>query len=291
MSVQLYVSNLPEGATEAKLGELFAPVGEVQQVTFLERYQTGELWNRAIVDLEVSSDDGTLPQGFWDQYNGHEFGDPYLVVTPATMERGPEAPYPTPEEWDKAHEIAKVLGETKRGVRFQIAMVIRFCGEGFAQRMVDEAIAIEEAGGMLVGDGSRPRTRGGIFFYLVRGYVRGSTARAIFRALKRYTRQEIAQRTAKQQSQEQQGAAPVQEEAHPEPVAEPAEVQSPENGLDVARRQLEELRQTNEAAQARLEAVKAGKAKEATGVLSLIKKVMDTSREIEQLIEKYPELG
>jgi len=292
VSVWLYVSNLPEGVTEGQLGQLFASAGTVQAVTFLKHPETGAVLRKALVELAVHGDEDRLPRDFWDRFNGHEFGDPYLIVTPANLASGARPLRLTPEERALAQEIARTLGETAKNAKRQIVSIIHYCGEAFARRVLDEALAIEEAGGMLVSDGSRRRTKGGVYFYLVRGYVRGDVMRAIFYTCREPERRRAAQKAAEQQREESRETAPPQAEPQPVPEAESVKVPAPapEVDLDAVRQQLEELRRVHQAAQAQLEAVKAGKAQGATGVLSLIKQVMDTSREIDRLIEQYPEL-
>jgi hypothetical protein len=64
--------------------------------------------------------------------------------------------------------IAKQLGETEAGPRQQVARVVKHLGPEQALAFLHEALAIEESGGLMLPDGSRRRTPGGVFFYLVR---------------------------------------------------------------------------------------------------------------------------
>jgi hypothetical protein len=64
--------------------------------------------------------------------------------------------------------IAKQLGETEAGPRQQLAMVVKQLGPEQALAFLDETLAIEANGGLMLPDGSRRRTPGGVFFYLVR---------------------------------------------------------------------------------------------------------------------------
>lgn len=64
--------------------------------------------------------------------------------------------------------IAKQLGETEAGPLQQIARVVKQLGPEQALAFLHEALAIEESGGLMLPDGSRRRTPGGVFFYLVR---------------------------------------------------------------------------------------------------------------------------
>jgi hypothetical protein len=67
--------------------------------------------------------------------------------------------------------IAEALGETKSGPLTQIKLIIKLCGEDFAYKLLQEAQTIYAEGGMLTSNGERPRTLGGIYFYLARQQV------------------------------------------------------------------------------------------------------------------------
>ncbi len=75
-----------------------------------------------------------------------------------------------------AATIAAQLGETAPGARATIWRAVRTIGPERAQAFVTQAQEIETNGDMLIPDGSRERTLGGIFFYLVRTQVTGDAA-------------------------------------------------------------------------------------------------------------------
>jgi hypothetical protein len=62
--------------------------------------------------------------------------------------------------------IAERLGETEQGPRDQIWRIIRALGRTQTVALLEETLRIEAAGGMLLADGSRRRTPGGVFFHL-----------------------------------------------------------------------------------------------------------------------------
>ncbi len=64
--------------------------------------------------------------------------------------------------------IAKALGEKDAVPLKQITRTIDVCGVEFADFMLANAEAVEKDGGMLTSNGKRRRTKGGVFFYLVR---------------------------------------------------------------------------------------------------------------------------
>jgi len=86
---------------------------------------------------------------------------------------GPVGPAPArprlgPGEWRATQEIATALGETERGPLGQVGRVVGRLGADRARAVLTRTQEIEAAGGLLLPDGSRRRTPGGVFFHLVR---------------------------------------------------------------------------------------------------------------------------
>lgn len=79
-----------------------------------------------------------------------------------------------------AGQISDQLGEKEFGPRRLVQSIVEVCGEDFAMQMMQEAIEIEAQGGMLLLDGSRRRTLGGVFFYLARGRMSPEARKAVF---------------------------------------------------------------------------------------------------------------
>jgi hypothetical protein len=82
---------------------------------------------------------------------------------------------PTPQEQDQNHDasqivahIAQVLGENEKRPVTTISRITEHFGAAFAQQVLEETLQVESQGGLLLSDGSRRRTLGGVFFYLVR---------------------------------------------------------------------------------------------------------------------------
>ena len=101
-----------------------------------------------------------------------------VVATPAAP---PDGPYEiSRRQIQVSNDIAVQLHEKFKWPRMMIQQTVGLCGVRFAQEMARRAQAIEDAGGMLVPDGSRRRTVGGIFFALTRQYVTPEIGRAIF---------------------------------------------------------------------------------------------------------------
>jgi hypothetical protein len=77
-------------------------------------------------------------------------------------------------------EIAAQLGEAEATPLRQIRRAVTTLGEERVRAFVTEALAVEARGGMMLPDGSRRRTLGGVFFHLVRQGVTRDERRIIF---------------------------------------------------------------------------------------------------------------
>ena len=77
-------------------------------------------------------------------------------------------------------ELAAQLSETEATPLRQIRRALATLGEERVRAFVAEALAVEAGGGLLLPDGSRRRTLGGVFFHLVRQGVTRDERRAIF---------------------------------------------------------------------------------------------------------------
>jgi hypothetical protein len=86
---------------------------------------------------------------------------------------------------DLPQKIADTLGETNPVPLKQIRRIVEILGESRAQTLLDEALDIEAAGGMLTADGKRRRTPGGVFFKLAKDKATPEERRTIFPPPKR----------------------------------------------------------------------------------------------------------
>lgn len=80
-----------------------------------------------------------------------------------------------------ADQIAAQLGERATPPVLQIRRIVKVLGVERAQTFAREALAIEAQGGLLVPDGSRRRTPGGVFFHLVKARVKARERWLLFR--------------------------------------------------------------------------------------------------------------
>jgi len=108
-------------------------------------------------------------------------------ATPAIGTTGTTAPTPATPAMDKAArralagEIAAQLGETEPEPAGLIARALRLLGAEQVQAIVARVREVEVSGGMMLPDGSRRRTPGGVFFYLLRTTVGQKDWYRIFR--------------------------------------------------------------------------------------------------------------
>jgi hypothetical protein len=65
--------------------------------------------------------------------------------------------------------IAHTLGESEPEPLTQLQAVVEILGVEKATALCEKAVELEQQGGMLTKDGTRRKTVGGVFFYLVRG--------------------------------------------------------------------------------------------------------------------------
>jgi hypothetical protein len=81
---------------------------------------------------------------------------------------------------ETAQQIAEALGESDESPRTQIAAIVKSLGAEGALALLAQTQKVEEAGGLLVPDGTRRRTPGGVFFLLAREKLTPADRAAIF---------------------------------------------------------------------------------------------------------------
>jgi phosphorylated adapter RNA export protein len=75
-------------------------------------------------------------------------------------------------------QIAQSLGETDDKPRGQIERIVNHLGIDQALDFLRETEQIEEQGGMMLTDGSRRRSKGGVYFHLVRQQLQAEQRQA-----------------------------------------------------------------------------------------------------------------
>ena len=89
---------------------------------------------------------------------------PSEAIAEGADRQGKQEHKPTPTL--VATMIADRLGETVTGARAQIKRIVQVLGRSQARALLEETLRVEENGGIMLPDGSRRRTPGGVFFYL-----------------------------------------------------------------------------------------------------------------------------
>lgn len=81
--------------------------------------------------------------------------------------------------------IAKSLGEVEEIPLSQISGIVRVLGEEGALALLNETMEIEKSGGMMLADGTRRRSPGGVYFQLARRKLPPEEKKVIFRDTKK----------------------------------------------------------------------------------------------------------
>ena len=87
------------------------------------------------------------------------------MAAPTTRKTPPKPPDPA------VQRIAAELGESESQPLAHITRIVATLGEERALGLLQQASEIEQRGGMMLPDGSRRRTPGGVFFRLVRDHT------------------------------------------------------------------------------------------------------------------------
>jgi hypothetical protein len=89
-----------------------------------------------------------------------------MSANPAAGSTAKAPPSPAKIAKKLATKIAKKLGEEAPGARIQIRQIIQVAGADAALALLRRTREVEAAGGMMLPDGSRRRTPGGVYFQL-----------------------------------------------------------------------------------------------------------------------------
>jgi hypothetical protein len=88
-------------------------------------------------------------------------------------------------------DIARQLNEPDPLAIEQIERIVQHLGADAALAFLQEALEVEAQGGMLLPDGSRRRTPGGVFFYLIKGRIPRKTRGLIWPHLRKQPKPKI----------------------------------------------------------------------------------------------------
>ncbi len=159
MGRELYIANFPPETTEQDLRDVLATYGELTALDVGTDDKTGQRY--AVAQLASEK----IATKAYHGLNGSVLGERHLSVSYPDVDLSREL---TAKQRKAIEEIVAALGETDETPLRQIETMVRLCGLGFVQALVEEAVAMDAQEGMMVSDDTRRRTLGGVFFYLAR---------------------------------------------------------------------------------------------------------------------------
>lgn len=159
MGSELYIANFDPSTSEEQLREIFAPYGEVTDLTIAVDPKIHQVY--ALVTMASEK----IATKAYNGLNGTQIGDRRLVISYPEVAVGREL---TAKNRKVVDEIVAALGESDEVPLRQIEAIVRLCGAGFAQAILQEALEVEAGPGLMTSDGAHRRTLGGVFFYLAR---------------------------------------------------------------------------------------------------------------------------
>lgn len=277
MSFEVFLANLPVDLTEEQLRELCAPFGEVVKVDFTAEAWVLALTRVALVELNLTPE--YRPGKVLKALNKLETAPDWpIIASPATLLG---FRYTSQEV---VSQIAQTLGETDKPALKQIGDIVAMCGPEFASHLLEKTLKVEASGGLLTLDGTRRRTPGGTFLYLVRVHLSPQMRAEVFPTY-RDRRLKARQRSAHVK------VTNVKHEVTAA-VAEPPLIAQPSRSEDdlAARSKLAELRQTLEEARRVVEDMKMGKSNAPGGFFTAAKRVVDLQKQVDALLQEYPQL-
>jgi hypothetical protein len=170
MGNELYVANLSPDTTREQLSELFSQHGEVMAVDLGVEDKTGQTF--AIVTMgseKVATRANRELNG--QLLNGLPLAVSYPEVDPKEL---------TAKQRKAIDEILAALEEKDDVPIRQLEAITRLCGMSFVEALLEEALAVDAAEGLMTTDGTRRRTKGGVFFYLARYRMSPAVRRIVY---------------------------------------------------------------------------------------------------------------
>jgi RNA recognition motif-containing protein len=171
MRNRLYVSNLSATATEDQLRQV---IGQYGEITLIEFGQDEHFATRyALVEM-VAEKAATKAM---NDLNGYKLNERCLSISYPEADLTREL---LPKQRRAIEEIAAQLGETEKVPLRQLEALVRLTSISLAQALLKEAEEVDAADGMMTNDGTRKRTKGGVFFYLARPRVSPPVRQIVF---------------------------------------------------------------------------------------------------------------
>jgi RNA recognition motif-containing protein len=167
----LYVANFPADTDPNSLQQLFEAHGEVASIGLHTDAKINEPYALVQMGMEKNATKAL------NALNGYVIGGKRLAVSYPDVDREREL---TSKQKKAIENFCEQLGEKDPKPTRQIEMMVRLCGTSFVQAIIDEAIALDAAEGLMTLDGKRRRSKGGVFFYLAHNRVSAPVRHIIF---------------------------------------------------------------------------------------------------------------
>ncbi len=150
---------------------LFGQYGAVLAVRFDTDQRSQERYALVTMDSEKNASRAA------HALNGHRLEGRRLAVSYPQADLSREL---TSKQRRAAEAVAAELGETEKVPVRQIMAMVQLCGSSFVQAILEEAKTVHASAGILTADGSRPRTLGGVFFYLARNRMAADVHQIVY---------------------------------------------------------------------------------------------------------------
>lgn len=307
MSVELYISNLALDITEEDVAALVGEHATVKQVRRIIIQQTNQPKESMLVEIE--EDDAA--RHIINTLNGYRAGERRVYVSPA---RPDKLKFNAPEEKAYTEDLINRLGETADDPKRQLQNLVQYCGPAFAEILYEETLEVEARDGLLVRDGSRRRTTGGVFFHLARLYLANKMQKAIFyikpvdKDNPRPRKEKPAGKPAGDRPQgqprgEKPGGKPRPDRDRgdkrggyaappPVPVVEiPLPVEQPKEVTPEVVEQYQNLKAALQDAKHRLSEIQAQPKNKQAGLFSATKEVFQFESQLKSMLKDYPDLA
>ncbi len=171
MGSELYVANFETSIPDEQLRELFARYGEVLALNVGLDEKNGQPF--ALVQMASEK----IATKAYNGLNGALLGNRHLAVSYPEVDTSREL---TAKNRKVVEEIVAALDESDEIPLRQIESIVRLCGATFAQAVLAEALEVEAGPGVRTTDGAHRRTKGGVFFYLVRYRISPAVRRIVY---------------------------------------------------------------------------------------------------------------
>ena len=171
MSQTLYIANISPDTTADDLRAMFSQHGDVETAEIAVDERSQQPVGRVLMSAEKH---GTRAM---NKLNGTVVDGRRIAVTPEQVDLSKAL---TAKQRKFIQQIVDELEESEKVPLRQIETLVRFCGPQFVQALLDETLELEAGDGLMTSDGSRRRSKGGVFFYLARYRIAPELRRLVY---------------------------------------------------------------------------------------------------------------